>query len=64
MQDWMAAQAGEDRWETYLHHCPVCADCGRVISQGRLFPLEENGSVGCLCPRCMLDRMIPLEEFG
>lgn len=60
--DWMLAQNREEQWDTFLRYCPVCTDCGRVVHKGRVLPLEENGSYGCLCPACVRDRMISVEE--
>jgi len=62
LKDWILAQEREERWEDYLRRRPVCMDCGRDILEGMVFPLEENGSFGFLCPGCVQDRMIPAEE--
>ena len=62
LENWMMAQAREERWEDYLRYCPVCTDCGRVVHKGFVLPLEENGSYGCLCPACVRGRMISVEE--
>ncbi len=63
VEDWMQAQAREEKWEEQLRHLPVCVDCGKVIRGGMVFPLEEDGSCGCLCPACMVERMISTEEL-
>ncbi len=61
MKDWILAQEREERWENVLRRSPVCMDCGRVIVQGTVLPMEEDGSFGCLCPGCVQDRMVPVE---
>lgn len=63
LENWMLAQEREEQWEDFLLHCPVCIDCGRVITQGLVLPMDEDGSFGCLCPGCVQDRMVPVEEM-
>ncbi len=63
LKDWILAQEREDRWENCLRHCPVCADCGREVMEGKVLPLCEDGTFGFLCPACVRDRMVPVEEM-
>ena len=64
LKDWIRAQEREERWEECLRRSPVCVDCGRRVPAGKVLPICEDGSFGCLCPDCVRDRMVPVEEMG
>ena len=59
MEPWEQAQALAARWDDRLRRRPVCQDCGKPVAEGWYFPLEHGQA---LCRRCMLDRMVEVEE--
>ncbi len=59
LEKYLCRCAEQDLW---LRSKPQCVDCGDPILTDRCLPIEEDGSTGYLCPRCVCDRMIPVEE--
>ncbi len=59
---WMQEQEKEREWDEFLDARPRCMDCGEPILAAKCLPLEENGSAGYLCPRCVRDRMVLTED--
>lgn len=59
----MREQMGEQAWDEFLGSRPRCMDCGEPILAAKCLPLEEDGSVGYLCPRCVKDRMVRTEDL-
>ena len=59
IEPWEQAQAIAGRWDARLRRRPVCQDCGKTVAEGWYFPLAQGQA---LCRRCMLDRMVEVEE--
>lgn len=58
-EPWLQAErlaAREDRWRMAR---PVCDECGRHIVQRHYFPLDGGGA---LCPDCVRERMVEIDE--
>lgn len=58
-EPWLQAERVAARSDRWLLRRPVCQDCGRNIVQDRYFPLEDGTQ---LCPDCVKDRMVEIDE--
>lgn len=59
---WMEDLAREAQWDSFQSARPRCMDCGEPILSARCLPMEESGSAGYLCPRCVRERMVLTED--
>ena len=59
---WMEADRMEREWDVFQAARPRCMDCGEPILAVRCLPMEEGGSAGYICPRCVRERMVNTED--
>ncbi len=59
---WIEDQERELEWDGFQAARPRCMDCGEPILAAKCLPMEESGSAGFLCPRCVRERMVATED--
>ena len=59
---WIEDQERELEWDGFQAARPSCMDCGEQILVAKCLPMEEGGSAGYLCPRCVRERMVATED--
>lgn len=58
VEAWMEAERREEVHDRRMAGRPVCLDCKRPVAEERYFPFGE----GVLCEKCVMRRMVWVEE--